>query len=249
MGKHDNKNLMYGFHPAIETIKFNKNIKEILLSKNLSHKKQKIIKKFTLKNQKITKWVDNKTLDSLTNNANHQGIAIIIGSFHYTSLKEIFKKAKKNQHSPFIIILDKIEDPHNLGSILRTADAVKADGIIIPKRRAVQLTQTVAKVSTGAIEHIPVCKVTNINDTINTLKKEGLWIFGSDMSGIDYTTWKPFGPIGLVIGNEGKGISFRTKQNVDQMITIPMSGDIDSLNASVAAAILMYHVYNFRRKN
>ena len=144
------------------------------------------------------------------------------------------------------MILDGIEDPHNLGSILRTADAAGVHGIIIPKRRAVQLTATVAKTSTGAIEHVPVARVTNLAAVVESLKKRGVWIFGTDMSGEDYRRWDAKGATALIIGNEGKGISPLLKKKVDGMLTIPMIGHVQSLNASVAASLLIYQGYNSR---
>ncbi|HCH60436.1 23S rRNA (guanosine(2251)-2'-O)-methyltransferase RlmB, partial [Leuconostoc lactis] len=148
--------------------------------------------------------------------------------------------------APFFLILDGIEDPHNLGSILRTADAAVVHGIIIPKRRAVQLTATVAKISTGAIEYVPVARVTNLVNTVNELKDRGVWIFGTDMAGEDYRRWDAKGATALVIGNEGKGISPLLKKKVDGMLTIPMVGHVQSLNASVAASLLIYQGFSSR---
>ena len=144
---------------------------------------------------------------------------------------------------PFFVMLDGIEDPHNLGSILRTADTTGVHGVIIPERRSANLTSTVSKASAGAIEHVKVARVTNLSQTIQELKERGLWIFGTDMNGTDYRDWNTDTPLCIVMGNEGKGISRLVKENVDELITIPMTGNMQSLNASVAAGILMYEVY------
>ena len=144
------------------------------------------------------------------------------------------------------MILDGIEDPHNFGSILRTADATGVDGVIIPKHRAVGITSIVSKTSTGAVEHIPVARVTNLSQAISTLKEQGFWVFGTDMEGTDYRHWQVQGSIALVIGNEGKGISPGLKKELDEVLTIPMTGHVQSLNASVAAGIMMYEVYRKR---
>lgn len=144
------------------------------------------------------------------------------------------------------MILDELADPHNLGSILRTADAAGVHGLIIPKRRSVGLTSVVAKTSTGAIEHVPVARVTNLVQTANELKERGLWLFGTDMQGTDYRRWDAKGPVALVIGNEGKGISPLLKKTCDEMLTIPMIGHVQSLNASVAASLLIYQGFNSR---
>ncbi|MFT8469853.1 23S rRNA (guanosine(2251)-2'-O)-methyltransferase RlmB [Oenococcus sp.] len=239
------KEVVYGIHAAIEALDNNKSVSRIYLSDSLAKNRVlEIEKKAVIGHQPIVK-VDNRRLDELTDHGNHQGVAVEIEAYSYVSLPEIL--AKKTDHDPFLVILDEIEDPQNLGSILRTADAAGIDGIIIPKRRAVQLTQTVAKISTGAIEHVPVARVANINNAIDSLKDAGFWIFGTDMKGQDYTQWNAKGPVALVIGNEGRGISPQTKKKVDQMLTIPMVGHVQSLNAGVAAALLIYQGFNSRR--
>ncbi|MDE7022783.1 MAG: 23S rRNA (guanosine(2251)-2'-O)-methyltransferase RlmB, partial [Ligilactobacillus sp.] len=159
---------------------------------------------------------------------------------------DLFAKAQPKAEHPFIISIDGNDDPHNLGSIMRTADAAGVHGIIIPKRRAVQLTSTVAKTSTGAIEYVPVCRVTNLVQTVEELKKRGVWVFGTDMHGTDFRKWSAKGPTALVIGNEGKGIAPLLKKNCDEMLTIPMVGHVQSLNASVAASLLIYQGFTSR---
>ena len=185
-------------------------------------------------------------LDELTDGGNHQGVVLSVAAFTYATIDDLFARAEERQEAPFFLILDGIEDPHNLGSILRTADAAGVHGIIIPKRRAVQLTATVAKISTGAIEFVPVARVTNLVNTVNELKDRGVWIFGTDMAGEDYRRWDAKGATALVIGNEGKGISPLLKKKVDGMLTIPMVGHVQSLNASVAASLLIYQGFSSR---
>lgn len=238
--------MIYGFHAALEALENNVSSKAVYLSKSMLKKRAQQVKEAALQAKVKVVLVDNQKLDQLSSNGNHQGVAVEIKSYQYLPLDELVSRSKKRKE-PFLLILDEIEDPHNLGSILRTADAASVDGIIIPKRRAVQLTQVVAKVSTGAIEHVPVTRVTNINSTIDLLKKEGFWIFGTDVKGADYSQWDASGAVALVIGNEGRGISAQTKKKVDQMLTIPMAGHVQSLNASVAAALLVYQAYNSRR--
>ena len=152
----------------------------------------------------------------------------------------------QTKENPFFLILDSLEDPHNFGSILRTADATGVDGVIIPKHRAVGITPIVVKTSTGAVEHVPITRVTNLQQTISQLKEQGFWIFGTDMQGVNYREWNASGSVALIIGNEGKGMAPGLKKEVDQMLTIPMTGHVQSLNASVAASLLMYEAF-FKR--
>ena len=194
----------------------------------------------------VIQRVSKSKLDTLANGQNHQGVVLAVASFEYASLEQVFELAESRNEAPFVVILDGIEDPHNLGSILRTADAAGVHGVIIPKRRAVGVTSTGAKTSAGAIERVPVVQVNNLVNTLKELKDRGLWIFGTDMAGTDYRRWDATGPVGLIIGNEGKGMARLTKENVDEMLTIPMVGDIQSLNASVAAGLLIYQGYSSR---
>ena len=173
---------------------------------------------------------------------NHQGIIAVAAVCEYVSVKEILDRAREKGKAPFVIICDKITDPHNLGSIIRTANCVGADGVIIPKRNSVGLNAVVAKTSAGALEYTPVAKVTNIARTLDELKEEGLWIAGADMDGSLMYKNDLKGALGLVIGSEGEGISRLVKEKCDFLVSIPMFGEINSLNASVAAAILMYEV-------
>ncbi|MBW1569510.1 23S rRNA (guanosine(2251)-2'-O)-methyltransferase RlmB, partial [Streptococcus sp. SPC0] len=190
-------------------------------------------------------WTPKKTLSDMTNGGVHQGFVLKVSEFAYADLSEIMTKAE-NEENPLILILDGLTDPHNLGSILRTADATNVTGIIIPKHRSVGVTPVVSKTSTGAVEHVPIARVTNLSQTLDTLKDKEFWIFGTDMNGTPSHKWNTKGKLALVIGNEGKGISHNIKKQVDEMITIPMNGHVQSLNASVAAAILMYEVFRNR---
>lgn len=190
----------------------------------------------------VSQSVPKSKLDDLTNGANHQGIVLTIPPFEYAELEDAFQLAQSRNEDPFFIILDGIEDPHNLGSILRTADATGVHGVIIPKRRAVGLTGVVAKTSTGAIEHVPVIRVTNLAQTITQLKERSVWVFATDMAGEDMRRWNSKGALAIVIGNEGQGVSELVSKSADGTITIPMVGHVQSLNASVAAGVLMYEV-------
>jgi 23S rRNA (guanosine2251-2'-O)-methyltransferase len=193
------------------------------------------------------KKVARKELEQIVGNSNHQGVAAIVEAYSYVSLEDLIESTKDTERQPLLIMLDELEDPHNLGAILRTADAVAADGIIIPNRRSVGLTTTVAKISVGAIEHVPVAQVTNLVQTVERLKKEGFWIVGADASGkqlyseIDYNM-----SVCLVIGSEGQGISRLLLKNCDYVVRLPMRGHVNSLNASVATSIFLYEIYRQR---
>ena len=185
-------------------------------------------------------------LDQMVNHENHQGLVLTVAPFEYADLDELLDKFDQEGKEPFILILDSIEDPHNLGSILRTCDATGVDAVIIPKRRASGLTSVVAKTSTGAIDYVPVARVNNLVQTTKMLKKRGYWIFGTAMEGEDYRKWNAKGKTVLVIGNEGKGISPLLLKQMDQTLTIPMVGHVQSLNASVATGVLLYGMFNSR---
>ncbi len=196
----------------------------------------------------IIQQVDNQKLDRLSEGGNHQGVVALVSAYEYVSVSDILKKAEEKGQPPFVIICDKITDPHNLGAIIRTANCVGAHGVIIPKRNAAGVNSVVMKTSAGALEYTPVAKVTNIASTIDELKKSGLWITAADMDGqpmydIDFN-----GAVGLVIGSEGNGISRLVREKCDFVASIPMNGEINSLNASVAASVLMYEVLRQRMK-
>ena len=232
-----------GRNPVLEVLKTGKEIEKIFILKgDLKGSINKIVGIAKDKNILI-QYVDKNKLDQIAQGGSHQGIAALVTPYVYFSIDDILKKADKQEKAPFILILDGIEDPHNLGAIVRTAECAGVHGIIIPKRRAAHVTSTVYKSSTGAVEHMMIAKVNNLSDAIEKLKKKGLWIYGADVDGESYyfnTDLK--GPIALVIGNEGKGISRLVKEKCDFLLKIPMFGKVSSLNASNAASILIYEV-------
>lgn len=193
------------------------------------------------------KYADSRKLDKLCGGAAHQGVAAFAAAHDYAELDDIFNLAQSRGESPFIVICDGLEDPHNLGAILRTAEAAGVHGVIIPKRNSVTLNYTVAKTSAGAIEYVPVVKVTNIAGTIDTLKDRGVWVFGADMDGTPWTEFDFTGSAALVIGSEGRGLSKLVREKCDFIASLPMKGRINSLNASVAAGILMFEASRQRK--
>lgn len=198
------------------------------------------------KTDTIINYVSKERLDQLSETRAHQGVIAQVAAYEYSTVDEILARAEEKGEPPFLILLDNVEDPHNLGAIIRTANLAGAHGVIIPKRRAVGLTSTVAKTSAGAINYTPVAKVTNIVRTIEELKEKGIWFVCADMGGETMYDLDLTGPMGLVIGNEGTGVSRLVKEKCDYVVSIPMSGDIDSLNASVAAGVLGYEVVRQR---
>lgn len=198
------------------------------------------------KTDTIIRYVDREILDRLSKTGHHQGVVANAAAYDYAEVEDILNAAREKGELPFVFILDGIEDPHNLGAIIRTANLAGAHGVIIPKRRAVGLTATVAKTSAGALNYTPVAKVTNLSATIEELKKEGLWFVCADMGGETMYNLNLTGPIGLVIGNEGEGVSRLVKEKCDYVASIPMKGNIDSLNASVAAGVLAYEIVRQR---
>jgi len=198
------------------------------------------------KHDTIINYVKKERLDQMSETGKHQGVIAYAAAYDYASVDDILEKAEQKGEAPFIIILDDIEDPHNLGAIIRTANLAGAHGVIIPKHRAAGLTATVVKASAGAINYTPVAKVTNISKTIDELKDKGLWFVCADMGGTTMYDLDLRGPIGLVIGNEGKGVSRLVKEKCDFVASVPMFGDIDSLNASVATGVLAYEIVRQR---
>ncbi|PKR76616.1 23S rRNA (guanosine(2251)-2'-O)-methyltransferase RlmB [Halalkalibacillus sediminis] len=234
-----------GKNPVIEVLKSDRPVNKVMVLDSMKTQAQQQLYDLAKPRNILVQKVPKSKLDQI--GQNHQGVAASIAAYEYATIDDLFAKANQKEEAPFFLILDELEDPHNLGSIMRTADAVGAHGIIIPKRRSVQLTQTVAKASTGAIEHVPVVRVTNVNQTIDFLKQEGVWIVGTDASGKeDYRGLDYDMPLALVIGSEGKGLSRLTLKNCDFLIQLPMRGTVTSLNASVSASILMYEVYRNR---
>lgn len=240
------EDVVFGPYPTIEALQARRGNKLFIQEDLKSHRIEEL-KELSKEFSVPIVWAPKTKLDDMTNKENHQGIVLKITPYEYLSLEDLLTQTKQKENR-FFLILDSIMDPHNLGSIMRTADAVNVDGIIIPKHRAVGITPVVVKTSTGAVEHVPVARVTNLSQTIKKLKEENIWIFGTDMTGTDYTHWNVVGDIALVIGNEGKGMSSALKKEMDEMITIPIDGHVQSLNASVAAGLLMYEVHRKRRK-
>jgi 23S rRNA (guanosine2251-2'-O)-methyltransferase len=199
------------------------------------------------KHDTVINYVKKERLDQMSETGKHQGIIAYVAAYEYATVDDILQKAKEKGEAPFIIVLDDVEDPHNLGAIIRTANLAGAHGVIIPKHRAAGLTATAVKASAGAINYTPVAKVTNISKTIEELKKEGLWFVCADMDGETMYNLDLKGAIGLVVGNEGKGVSRLVKEKCDFIAGIPMFGDIDSLNVSVAAGVLAYEIVRQRR--
>lgn len=239
---------IYGKHAALEFIHSGdpRTVNKIFLQKGLRGEIATEAHHFAETQKLVLQEVPKAKLDQLTADANHQGILLTLSPYQYHTIQELLDKAAEANEEPLLLILDNLNDPHNLGSILRTADAIGAHGVIIPKRRAVGITGVVAKTAAGALEHVLVSRVTNLAATIDELKEKGVWIFGTAMSGEDYRQWNSRGPIALVIGNEGKGISTLVAKKVDGMVTIPMIGHVQSLNASVATSILLYHIFDQR---
>lgn len=236
--------IVYGVHAVTESLHANTGNK-LYIQEDLRGKNVDNIKRLATEKKVSISWTPKKTLSEMTEGAVHQGFVLRVSAFAYTELDVILEKAEQ-EDNPLILILDGLTDPHNLGSILRTADATNVCGVIIPKHRAVGVTPVVSKTSTGAVEHVLIARVTNISQTLDKLKAKGFWTFGTDMNGTPSHRWNTSGKLALIIGNEGKGISANIKKQVDEMITIPMNGHVQSLNASVAAAILMYEVFRNR---
>ncbi|KMK74848.1 23S rRNA (guanosine(2251)-2'-O)-methyltransferase RlmB [Alkalihalobacillus pseudalcaliphilus] len=237
-----------GKNPVIEALRSGHTINKIWIAEGAQKGQMAKVIDLAKQQKVLVQQAPKRKLEQLVKTTNHQGVVASIAAYEYKEVDDLFEVAASRNEEPFFLVLDELEDPHNLGSILRTADAVGAHGVIIPKRRAVGLTQTVAKASTGAIEYIPVVRVTNVARTMDDLKKRGLWFVGTDAKGEqDYRQASYDMPIGLVIGSEGKGMSRLVKEKCDFLIQIPMVGQVTSLNASVAASLLMYEVYRNRK--
>lgn len=235
-----------GRNAVLEAFRSGKTIDKLFILDGCQDGPIKSIVREAKKTDAIINYVDKERLDRLAGTGHHQGVVAIGAAYEYAEVDDILASVKEKGEDPFIFILDEIEDPHNLGAIIRTANLAGAHGVIIPKRRAVGLTATVAKTSAGAINYTPVAKVTNISQTIEELKKQGLWFVCADMGGETMYNLNLKGPIGLVIGNEGNGVSRLVKDKCDFIASIPMKGDIDSLNASVAAGVLAYEIVRQR---
>lgn len=241
------EDLIIGRNAVIEVLKSDRTVECIYMANGNMEGSIKVIINIAKEKGLVIKEVDRKKLDGMSGGLNHQGVIAQVTPFIYSEVSDMLAKAKAKNEDPFIIILDEIEDPHNLGSIIRTAELCGAHGIIIPKRRNVGITSTVYKCSVGAIEHMKIAKVTNVNVAIDELKAKGLWIYGADIAGEEYSYEVDFnGPCAIVIGSEGRGISKLTLKKCDKLVKIPMVGKINSLNASVAGGIMMYEILKGR---
>ncbi len=236
-----------GRNAVIEAIRSGRPIDKLFILDGCNDGPVSTIKREAKKHDIMVKYVEKDRLDALSDTGHHQGVIAKCAAYEYAQVSDILEKARDKGEDPFIIILDNIEDPHNLGAIIRSANLAGAHGVIIPKNRAVGLTATVARTSAGALNYTPVARVTNIARTIEDLKKEGIWFACADMDGNEMYSCDLRGPIGLVIGSEGEGVGRLVKEKCDHICRIPMKGDIDSLNASVAAGVLMYEVVRQRQ--
>ena len=235
-----------GRNAVMEAFRSGKTIDKLFVLKNCQDGPVNSILREARKHDVIVSFVAKERLDQMSKTGKHQGVIASAAAYEYAEVEDILNLAREKGEPTFIFLLDNIEDPHNLGAIIRTANLAGAHGVIIPKRRAVGLTATVAKTSAGALNYTPVAKVTNLAATIDELKKEGLWFVCADMGGESMYRLNLKGPIGLVIGNEGEGVSRLVKEKCDYIASIPMKGDIDSLNASVAAGVLAYEIVRQR---
>lgn len=246
----EREDIVIGRNAVIEALKNDsRTIETLYISNNKLEGSINTIVGMAKEKKIIIKEVDKRKLDSMCDGETHQGVIAKVTPFKYCEVSDILDLARERGEAPFIVILDEVEDPHNLGSIARTAELFGVHGIIIPKRRSASVTATVYKSSVGAIEHVKVAKVTNLNATIDSLKEEGIWVYGADIRAEEYSYEVDYsGPCALIIGNEGRGISKLTVQKCDKLIKIPMVGKINSLNASVAGGIMMYEVLKGRLK-
>ncbi len=235
-----------GRNAVLEAFRSGKEVDKLFLLDGCQDGPVRTIAREARKHDTIINYVAKERLDQLSETGAHQGVIAQVAAYEYATVEDILAKAEEKGEPPFLFLLDNIEDPHNLGAIIRTANLAGAHGVIIPKRRAVGLTATVAKTSAGALNYTPVAKVTNMAKTIEELKEKGIWFVCADMGGELMYRMNLTGPIGLVIGNEGEGVSRLVREKCDFVASIPMKGDIDSLNASVAAGVLAYEIVRQR---
>jgi 23S rRNA (guanosine2251-2'-O)-methyltransferase len=236
-----------GKNPVLEALRSGRSMNKIWIAEGSLRGTMTQVMSMAKEIKVQVQLVPKKKIDQVAEGQAHQGVIAFVAAYEYAEVEDIIQAAKEKDEPPFILILDEIEDPHNLGSILRTADVVGAHGVIIPKRRAVGLTSTVAKSSAGAMEYVPVARVTNVVRTMEELKEQGIWMVGTDATGEqDFRQGRYDMPIGLVIGSEGKGMSRLVKETCDFTVRLPMAGQVTSLNASVAGALLMFEVYRQR---
>ena len=244
--EYNNDNYIEGRNAVLEAYRSGKTIDKLYVLDGCQDGPVKTITREARKHDSIINYVSRERMDQMSSTGKHQGVIAVSAAYEYAEVEDILRLAEEKGEAPFVFILDGIEDPHNLGAIIRTANLAGAHGVIIPKRRAVGLTPTVAKTSAGAINYTPVAKVTNITNTIKDLKEKGMWFVCADMGGTTMYDLNLTGSIGLVIGNEGDGVSKLVKENCDMIASIPMKGDIDSLNASVAAGVMAYEIVRQR---
>ncbi len=240
------ENTIIGRNAVLEAFRAGKTVDKLFVLDGCQDGPVKSILRESRKQSTLVKYVSKEKLDSLSEHGKHQGVVAITAACDYAEMEDLFAAAQAKDEDPFFILCDEIEDPHNLGAIIRTANLAGAHGVIIPKRRAVGLTGTVAKVSAGAVNYTPVVRVTNMARTIDELKERGMWFVCGDMDGELMYRQNLTGPIGLVIGNEGNGVSRLIREKCDYIASIPMKGDIDSLNASVAAGVLAFEIVRQR---
>jgi 23S rRNA (guanosine2251-2'-O)-methyltransferase len=238
-----------GKNPVLEALRAGRSINKIWVSENAQRSQVQAVYQLAKEQGVIIQSVDKRKLDQTAGTTQHQGIVASVAAHNYVEVEDLLESIREKGEVPFVLLLDEIEDPHNLGSILRSADCTGVHGVIIPKRRAVGLTATVAKTSAGAIEYVPVARVANMAQTIELLKKEGFWITGTDASGKQTISEPDYRvPTAIVIGSEGKGMGRLIKEKCDYVVRIPMVGHVNSLNASVAAALVMFEVLNQRQE-
>ncbi len=235
-----------GRNAVLEAFRAGKTIDRLFVLDGCQDGPVRTIVREAKKHDTVIHFVERERLDGLSETKKHQGVIAVAAAYEYAQIEDMLKLAEEKGEPPFLFLLDNIEDPHNLGAIIRTANLAGAHGVIIPKRRAVGLTATVAKTSAGALNYTPVAKVTNLSTTIQELKEKGIWFVCADMGGTPMYQLDLKGPIGLVIGSEGEGVSRLVRENCDFIASIPMKGDIDSLNASVAAGVLAYEIVRQR---
>ena len=243
----ESSQILEGRNAVIEAFRSGKDVDKLFVLDGCQDGPIRTIIREAKKHDTIINFIDKTRLNQISETGKHQGVIAYISSYNYGSIEDMLILAKERNEDPFLIFLDGIEDPHNLGAIIRTANLAGAHGVVIPKRRAVGLTAVVARTSAGALNYTPVAKVTNISKTIDELKKDGMWFVCADMNGETMYNLNLKGSIGLVIGSEGVGVSRLVKEKCDFLAKIPMKGDIDSLNASVAAGVLAYEVVRQRR--
>ena len=247
--ENDYEDIVEGRNAVIELLNSDRDINKIFVQSGEKHGSINKIIALAKENKVVIKEVEKNKLDFMSKTKNHQGVIAVVPPFNYCEVEDILDYAKEKGEDAFIIILDGIEDPHNLGSIIRTAETAGVHGIIIPKRRSVTVNSTVSKVSAGAVEHMKIARVTNINDTIRKLKENGLWIIGTDGEAKTYYYNQDFkGDIAIIIGSEGFGMSRLVRENADMLVKIPMKGKVTSLNASVSAGIVMYEAVKQRNR-